>query len=323
MEQYFEHVPTDFWSAHPESRVSLQVATEALAHSVELLRDDTLGLKLGRTLRFGVGGAFDFAVRSAPTVEESIRVASRFTKLLCDSVHFSIETWRTNVVVRIDYDHLWPKATADFAMAAFFRIHLTDQVPESAQLTACLPYPAPRDTTEHQLAFRGARLTFNAPFAGFTFSRGYAAAPLPGADPVLHAAHCHRVEALIESLSRAKSTTTLVQRVIEVELGRGRPTADRVARVLRMSRRTMSRRLEQEGTDFSAELDQVRRDLALKYVQDPAVQLVEVAFLSGFSHVESFHRAFKRWTGMSPLEYRSSRPPATSAGAASVLLAAR
>ena len=77
-----------------------------------------------------------------------------------------------------------------------------------------------------------------------------------------------------------------------------------VARTLRMSRRTMSRRLEQEGTSFAAELDNARRQLAPAYVKDGETPLKEAAFRLGFSHAESFHRAFKRWTGETPLGCR-------------------
>src|SRR5262249_45022223 len=85
-------------------------------------------------------------------------------------------------------------------------------------------------------------------------------------------------------------------------------TVPRVARALRMSRRTMSRRLEQEGTSFAEELDNARRELAIAYVHEAETPLKEVAFRLGFSHAESFHRAFKRWTGETPLAYRRRVP---------------
>jgi AraC-like DNA-binding protein len=89
----------------------------------------------------------------------------------------------------------------------------------------------------------------------------------------------------------------------------GAPTAERVARALHMSRRTMTRKLERERTTFNAELDAVRREMAVERVLDTKVSLAEIAFLLGFSHVESFHRAFRRWTGETPLTYRASRSP--------------
>jgi len=81
----------------------------------------------------------------------------------------------------------------------------------------------------------------------------------------------------------------------------------------------MSRRLEGEGTSFTDELDNARRQLALAYLKDGETPLKEAAFRLGFSHAESFHRAFKRWTGETPLGYRkratargAKRPPRAS-----------
>jgi AraC-like DNA-binding protein len=132
---------------------------------------------------------------------------------------------------------------------------------------------------------------------------------MPGADSVLHGVHCARVDSLLADLSAARALKTRVRRLIEQEVQYTRgANVPRVARALRMSRRTMSRRLEQEGTSFAEELDGARRQLALVYLNDRETPLKEVAFRLGFSHAESFHRAFKRWTGETPLTYRKRTP---------------
>jgi len=68
----------------------------------------------------------------------------------------------------------------------------------------------------------------------------------------------------------------------------------------------LSRRLAKEGTTFNGLLDDVRKQRALELLREPKVPLTEVAFLLGFSHVESFYRAFKRWTGTTPLLHRNA-----------------
>jgi AraC-like DNA-binding protein len=83
-----------------------------------------------------------------------------------------------------------------------------------------------------------------------------------------------------------------------------------------MSPRTLAGRLEREGTTFTEVIDGLRRDLALGYLDGGELQHTDIAFRLGFAHVEAFYRAFKRWTGQTPLAYRkarSSRPPAPSA----------
>lgn len=73
------------------------------------------------------------------------------------------------------------------------------------------------------------------------------------------------------------------------------PTVFSVAAQLRMSVRTLGRRLEAEGTTFSVVLDHLRRELALRYVAGKTMAITEIAFRLGFSHVEAFYRAFKQW----------------------------
>jgi AraC-like DNA-binding protein len=63
--------------------------------------------------------------------------------------------------------------------------------------------------------------------------------------------------------------------------------------------------LEAEGTTFSDLVDTLRRDLATRYLREPAIAIAEVAFLLGFSEASAFHRAFKRWQGTTPSAYRA------------------
>lgn len=77
-----------------------------------------------------------------------------------------------------------------------------------------------------------------------------------------------------------------------------------VAAALAMSPPTLRRRLEEDGTTFSALVDETRRDLAEQYLRNPKKAVDEVASLLGFGHVPTFHRAFRRWTGVTPSQHR-------------------
>ena len=74
-----------------------------------------------------------------------------------------------------------------------------------------------------------------------------------------------------------------------------------------MSGRTLQRRLNEEATPFADVVDSVRRELACLYVAEPARSLDEVATLLGYAGARPFQRAFKRWMGITPLEYRNQR----------------
>jgi len=71
-----------------------------------------------------------------------------------------------------------------------------------------------------------------------------------------------------------------------------------------MSERSLQRRLADEGQTFDALLDELRHELALRYLADKTLAIAEVAFLLGYSEPSAFHRAFKRWTGKTPTQAR-------------------
>ena len=84
----------------------------------------------------------------------------------------------------------------------------------------------------------------------------------------------------------------------------GRPGTRAVAERLHISERTLRRRLHEEGTTFKALLDDIRRQLAIQYLEQPELGIAEIAFMLGFSQTPAFSRAFKRWTGVAPIEQR-------------------
>ena len=80
-----------------------------------------------------------------------------------------------------------------------------------------------------------------------------------------------------------------------------------MAQALHLSQRTLQRRLQEEGTSYQQLLDDTRRDMAEQYLQQPGLTLLEVAYLLGFADPSNFFRAFRRWFGCTPNEYRARR----------------
>jgi AraC-like DNA-binding protein len=115
---------------------------------------------------------------------------------------------------------------------------------------------------------------------------------------------------LIETLGRPAAQERCfkkeVESAIEPMLGSGEVSIDRVARELGMSRQTLYRRLKAEGTTFEAVLDAKRRQLAVRYLGLDRSSVKAAAYKLGFSDPAAFSRAFKRWTGTSPSDFREA-----------------
>ena len=92
-------------------------------------------------------------------------------------------------------------------------------------------------------------------------------------------------------------------RLVEV-LPSGEVEAELLARGLNLSLRTLQRRLAKAGTSYSELLDEARRELALRYIGEHRLSIKETTYVLGFSEPANFTRAFRRWTGFSPTQYR-------------------
>ncbi len=86
----------------------------------------------------------------------------------------------------------------------------------------------------------------------------------------------------------------------------GAPSIDEICDQLNLSRRTLQRRLKEHGIEFSTLIEDVRRELALSYMKESNYSMTEISLLVGYSESASFTRAFRRWTGQSPQQYRAA-----------------
>jgi AraC-like DNA-binding protein len=291
----------------PATRIPATIANDMAVRHVQQTGDPDLGLKAGRSMPLGCAGALDYAMHSAATVREAIGVADRYTRLFSDLLNIHLEVQGERANVRIEVGLAAPRPVPDFTMSAWFTNHTRKPLPTAARLECWFAHPKPADTNEYERTFEPASLRFDAPCYGFAFGREYLDAPLATADPVLHAVLCEHVALTLTQLSKRKTLAARVREIAMRELLHTTPTVFSVARQLRMSARTLGRRLEREGTTFSVLLDHLRQELALRYVGSHEMPFTEVAFRLGFSHVEAFYRAFKRWTGQTPLTYRRAR----------------
>jgi AraC-like DNA-binding protein len=298
----------------PDRRVDVTIAYETATRWVAATGDADLGLRASCMMQLGTGGPLDYAMHSARCLRDSLAVATRYAQLYSDALDIDWTQENDFVIVRFGSRIAQPRAVLDFTLGTWFRTHLHAQLenPRAAHASCWFAYERPADMTLHERVFGDAELHFGAAFNGFSFSREWLDRPLATAAPLLHAVHCEFLESLGFGPSKLRTTSERVRNLIAGELRRGRPSATRVARALGMSRRTLARRLEREQTTYQSELDALRRELAFRFVPKPELSSHEVASLLGFTHVQGFHRAFKRWTGMTPLQYRGSQHAASA-----------
>ena len=110
--------------------------------------------------------------------------------------------------------------------------------------------------------------------------------------------------AIVAAMPQTDSLAAKVRRAIASRISQGDVQIENVAHTLAMSTRSLQRRLAGEGVSYQELLDEVRRNAASSYLAQNRLAIGEVGYLLGYSEPAAFHRAFKRWHGVTPQAYR-------------------
>lgn len=128
--------------------------------------------------------------------------------------------------------------------------------------------------------------------------------PLPSRNRELATMHDLVLQNYLRQLQQGALSAKVREAIVDL-MPSGNINKESVAESLHMSSRTLHRRLQEEDTSFAEILNETRRELAIQYIQDDSLSLLEISYLLGFSDSSAFSRAFKRWTGKSPIESRA------------------
>lgn len=289
-----------------DDRLPIDMVHELLRGLIALTGEPYVGLRAARAVELGEFGALEYVASSAANLRGAIDVVGRYMGLVNDALRFELEERGELAILNLESTVELPMAAETFEVGAFY-VALNarfDTLQERPPYTVHFRHARPDDVTEYERTFPGATLRFESPFTGFSLGRDVLETPLPTHDPRLHELLRKHADLLLAELPRVESFVERVRERILGELSGGNPGVKHIASTLHLSPRTLARRLEQHGTSFKDLLDELRRGLALRYAAHTDLQLSEIALLLGFANSASFHRAFRRWTGETPLEYR-------------------
>jgi AraC-like DNA-binding protein len=270
-------------------------------------RDRDPVLRIGRHFAPQDYGLVGFACINSPTLERGLEQAVRYLALWTDEPRFALAGGTLEVHWRGAFgDRPGTRCVAESSVIELVNNARAVLQAEVVPVEVAFAHPAPVRRAAYD-DFFGVPVRFGAsgPAARLRFAGEHLAAALPKADPALGAL-------LAELASKALAQRPLedpllgrVRELIAAALQRGSVTAGFAARSLAMGERTLRRKLETLGTSFHALTEATREELARRHAADLTLPLSEVAFLLGFSEPSAFHRAFKRWTGMTPRAFRA------------------
>lgn len=288
----------------PEALIPNNAVREALELAARTTGAEDFALRLAARRSLSNLGPVSLVLREAATPREALDTLCRYRKLLNASLITRIDDEGDHTVIRDDLlpiSGLATRQSMELAVGVLFRI-LTELIgPGWRPRKVCFTHAPPADAAAHR-AFFGCRVLFDEPFNGIVC----AAADLRQArgmrDPgIARFARDYLESALRKRGNRASETC---RELIQALLPGGRCTADTVARHLRLDRRTLHRHLNAEGLSFSALLDDVRRELAVRHLRGSTMPVSEIAHLLGYSAPSGFSHWFRAHFGCSVTEWR-------------------
>ena len=293
----------------PEARVLHARVVRLWSVAVEMTGDADFGLSTAALIPAGAFGVVEYAFRKSRNFAEGLDRMSRYFRLVHDVARLEGEALGSRYILEhtIPGARALPRAAADFVLSTavlMFRDATTTAV---SPLEVWLDYAEPADTSAHEELF-AAPLRFLSGKRALIFSVEDLDAPLRLAEPGLCGVLDAHAQQLLSNLPTVGAFSDRVRELLASELAGGDASAQDIARRLKMSVRTLHRRLTEEGTSHKRLVENLRLDLARTYLGDRGIAISEVAYLLGFSEPSAFHRAFRRWTGKTPADFRNAIP---------------
>lgn len=296
--------------AQRDQRVAASAYLALLGEGVRLSGDDCLGLHLGEAVRPGYYGVLGYLIMSCATLADALHRQARYAALVGNLgvVGLDDEPSRSGCepLVAHSWQPLLPqqqRQVSEETLAGWVSFGRWISGLDIAPTEVRFQHPAPADTSEHQRIFR-CPVLFGQADNALIFPKRLLGVPLGQADAQVQGTLDAYADRLLGELKQGHHVLDQARMQLARQLPEQGPDLEAIASALALSPRTLQRRLREAGLSFSQLVDETRQQLALHYLRDPALELAEIAFLVGFSEPGSLARAFRRWTGTSPGEYR-------------------
>jgi AraC-like DNA-binding protein len=294
--------------SNAEGRIPHELAVAIWQSAVRHGRDDAFGIHAAEKIEPGAFDVLDYAMRTSANLGEALERFVRYHRVLHDAAVVRLSLAGRDAVLSHelpDGTPMLPRQVAEFVVAAWVVVARQATGIDFAPREVRFRHARPAELDEHRRFFR-APIRFETPANAIVLSRDLLAAPLLRSDPGLCAILDRQVRQALERLPRSTGLSERVRLIVAEKLTAGEPRVTEIARAVGMSARTLQRQLERDGTMLRELVDTLRRELAVAHLRDTRIPIAEVAFLLGFSEASAFHRAFKRWSGQTPTQFRRS-----------------
>jgi AraC-like DNA-binding protein len=286
-----------------DSRVSFDAYVALMAAGKELAGDPALALHFGEAVDMTELSIVALLTQGYETPMEALAALNRFSRLAIvvdegGADRFEV-AWRDGKLFMVDR-RPDPNAFPELTESTFARMVCSGRRQGYELLKAVhVTHKAPPHRDEYDRIFQ-VPVHFESDWNALEMDVAAMAIRIAAQPPYVRDLLNERAEALLKELEGSKTMRGRVERLLVPMLPGGGATIQAVAAALGVSRQTLYRRLKLEGVTFEQVLDQLRHQLALRYLRGGDVSISEAAYRVGFADRAAFSHAFKRWTGTSP-----------------------
>jgi AraC-like DNA-binding protein len=287
----------------PESRIPCTTYETVVRLAQQTKPTANLALRLAMNVPIGAFPLLDYLILTCDDIAAGVSQLSRYFRLVGNPMVFDVRE-------EIDPIRVAMKGGPAFTMeysASIMVLHFREETDGRFAAASIHFTHQPDDWREFERVL-GCPVEAGAAWNGVSISREVWQLPLRRRDAVLRGVLESQARDIIDRLPPAGTAAAEVKRLLDAEVASGADTRiDNVARRLATSPRTLQRRLAAEGLSYQKVLDDWRRDAAQRHLAASALSIGEIAYLLGFSEPAPFHRAFKRWYGVTPQTFRQDR----------------
>lgn len=290
----------------PGARISIHSVDSIWAQAASVIDDPCFAIDMAEFWHPSQMGALGYAWLASTTLRRALKRTVRYIHVVTEDLNLDVADTPAGLKLSVNLEGSIFTLPQHHDLILTILMHMCrfNFGEELVATEVKLAHPEPACSQKIVDYFRS-DVQFDAEQTSLTIARADADNVLPSGNKQLALLHD---EVLMKYLVEIKKGDIVqqVQSIILENLPDGQVTDSMVAKELNLSGRSMQRRLKEHETTFRFLLDGVREMVAKQYIKNPMNRMSDIAFLLGFSEQSAFSRAFKKWTGKSPVEYRNS-----------------
>jgi AraC-like DNA-binding protein len=287
-----------------DGRLSLPNYQKLWATALDITKNPALGLDLGQQVDTSKVGIVGHIIFNSANLQEGIQEYVRLFSLVNEAISLSFETDEN--LGYLQFVHTYPEyyCIPDMERSMVLLLYRAKALfnENIVWQSVDFQHAEPIYVEQYHRIF-GCTVRFNQPVCQITFKKKYLQLKPKKRNPFIGRAALQYANNLLKKLFK-RTWADKVKTLIAQSLSQGEADIDHIANKLNTSRQTLYRKLKTEDASFQTLLEEVRFSLAKNQLKNSALSLSEIAFSLGFSDLSAFSRAFKRWSGVSPKDFR-------------------